>query len=170
MPRDGNETKKWYRRAAEGGYAKAQNSLGSGYQAEHRYTEALEWYQKAADQGDTVALNNLAYLYDLGLGTPQDRRRGFELYTKAANQGDPEAMLNIAVMYAAGQLGDEDLSEAYIWTLRASRYRTNCFADNHKLYDRVDGGIRYAEAHLSARQIESARRIADGWAPQASCP
>src|SRR5713226_4650971 len=87
VPRDGAETEKWYRRAADSGYADAQNSLGSIYQADHRYSDAVGWYQKAADQGHALALNNLAYLYDLGLGVTQDRRHAFELYMKAANRG-----------------------------------------------------------------------------------
>jgi tetratricopeptide (TPR) repeat protein len=169
VSRDGEEAKKWYRRAAEGGYADAQNSLGSISQAEHRYVDAIEWYQKAADQGHTIALNNLAYMYDLGLGTAQDRRRAFDLYMKAANQGEPEAMFNIAVVYAAGQLGNKDLSQSYIWTLRARRFRTNCFANNSKLNDRVEREIRYAEAHLSSDELEHARRMSADWSPQGTC-
>jgi tetratricopeptide (TPR) repeat protein len=165
VPRDGAEAEKWYRRAAESGYAKAQNSLGSAYQADRRYSEAVGWYQKAADQGDALALNNLAYMYDLGLGVTQDRRHAFELYTKAAGQGNPEAMLNIAVVYGAGQLGEKDLSQAYIWLLRAKRYRTNCFSHDAKLESRVDGGIRYAEDNLSSAEQARARSIAADWSP-----
>jgi hypothetical protein len=169
VPRDGTETEKWYRRAAESGYARAQNSLGSAYQADRRYSEAVGWYQKAADQGDALALNNLAYMYDLGLGVTQDRRHAFELYMKAANQGNPEAMFNIAVVYGAGQLGDKDLSQAYVWTLRAKRYRTNCFSRDAKLDSRVDGGIRYAEDNLSSAELAQARRIAADWSPAGAC-
>ena len=169
VPRDAAETEKWYRRAADSGYAEAQNSLGSTYQADRRYSEAVAWYQKAADQNHTLALNNLAYMYDLGLGVTQDRRHAFELYMKAADQGNPQAMFNIAVVYGAGQLGAEDLSQAYIWTLRAKRYRTNCFSRDAKLDRRVDGGIRYAEGKLSSAEQARARRIAADWSPAGVC-
>jgi TPR repeat protein len=169
VPRDGAETEKWYRRAAESGYAKAQNSLGSGYQADHRYSEALVWYQKAAHQGEPLALNNLAYLYDLGLGVKQDRQHAFDLYMKAADQGNPQAMFNIAVVYGAGQRGEPDLGQAYVWLLRAKRYRTNCFARDDKTDNRVDGSIRYAEGKLSSAEQERARRVAEDWSPKGAC-
>lgn len=169
VPSDGAEAEKWYRRSADSGYAEAQNSLGSAYQAEHRYSEAVGWYQKGADQGHALALNNLAYMYDLGLGVTQDRRHAFELYMNAANRGNPEAMFNIAVAYGAGQLGNEDLSQAYIWTLRASRYRRNCFRSNPKLDSRVNGAIRYSEGKLSSDEQERARRIAADWSPAGAC-
>jgi tetratricopeptide (TPR) repeat protein len=170
VPRDGAEAEKWYRRSAESGYAEAQNSLGSVYQAEHRYKDAVVWYQKAADQGHPLALNNLAYMYDLGLGLAQDRRRAFDLYTKAANQGNPQSMLNIAIVYGSGQIGDKDVEQAYIWLLRAKRYRTNCFAHDSQLDDgRVDRLIRYSEGKLSLKEQEQARRISADWSPAGKC-
>jgi len=99
-------------------------------------------------------------VYDLGLGVTQYRRHAFELYMKAANQGNPRAMFNIAVVYGAGQLDDKDLSQAYVWVLRANRYRTNCFSHDAKLESHVEGGIRYAEDNLSSAEQAQARRIA----------
>ena len=122
VPRDGAEAMKWYLRSAEAGYAEAQNSVGSGLQAEQRYEEARTWYERAAAQGHALAINNLGYLYDLGLGVKQDRQKGFELYSRAADLGWGEAMWNLANMYGAGQLGAKDLNMACVWTLRAVRF------------------------------------------------
>jgi hypothetical protein len=54
----------WFTKAAEQGYAPAQNSLGFCYEygdgVEKDLKKAVEWYTKAAEQGDARAQNNLA--------------------------------------------------------------------------------------------------------------
>ena len=49
------EAVKWYRLAAEQGYAKAQNNLGVRYEngegVLQDYAEAMKWYRLAAEQG-----------------------------------------------------------------------------------------------------------------------
>ena len=57
---------KWYRLAAEQGYADAQNNLGVCYHngkgvAKNRAT-AIRWYKKAAAQGNSTAQDNLRKL------------------------------------------------------------------------------------------------------------
>ena len=79
-PRSSENAMKYYLMAAEKGHADAQNSVGSALQAEEKYSEALVWFERAAAQGHALATNNLAFLYDLGRGVKQDRRKGFELY------------------------------------------------------------------------------------------
>lgn len=121
-PANAEEAEKWYRRAAETGSAEGQNGLGSGAQAKRRYEEARRWYELAAQQNHAMAIANLGALYDLGLGVPQDRKRGFDLYMRAADLGEPMAMWNLANMYGAGQLGAKDMVTACIWTRRALYY------------------------------------------------
>ncbi|MDR1828737.1 MAG: sel1 repeat family protein, partial [Methylobacteriaceae bacterium] len=62
----------WYRKAAEQGYAPAQNSLGymyiNGRGTIQDEREALVWFQKAANQGNAKGLGNLAAMYEKGLG------------------------------------------------------------------------------------------------------
>ncbi len=122
VTRNGNEALKWYLMAAEAGNAEAQNSVGSGYQAEKKYMLAYEWYEKAAKQNHALATNNLGYLHDLGLGVPQDRKKGYDLYLKSANLGWAEAMYNIGQMLGSGQLGEVDINEGCVWTSRALKY------------------------------------------------
>ena len=56
VPQDYAEAAKWYRKAAEQGYADAQNNLGmmyvNGQGVPQDYAEAAKWTRKAADQGD----------------------------------------------------------------------------------------------------------------------
>ena len=163
-PRDGNEAMKWYRMAAERGSAEAQNSVGSGLQAEKRYDEALPWYEKASAQGHALATNNMAYLYDLGLGVKQDRRKGFEIYSRAADLGWAEAMWNIANMYGAGQLGEKDLVSACVWSKRANKYAA---PHERQLQNHVSRVIPQLERMLSVEQLAACNQQSESWSPMA---
>ncbi|MDB2497155.1 sel1 repeat family protein, partial [Verrucomicrobiales bacterium] len=70
------EAVKWYRLAADQGYAIAQNSLGACYAngegVPKDYKEAVKWYRLAADQGYARAQYNLGWCYRKGNGVPQD--------------------------------------------------------------------------------------------------
>jgi len=161
-PRDSSEAMKWYRMAAERGHVEAQNSLGSILQADKRYADALPWYEKAAAQGHALATNSLAYLYDLGLGVPQDRKKGFELYSKAAEFGWAEAMWNLANMYGAGQIGQPDILMACVWSVKARRYAA---PNDKQLLSHVARVMPQLERMLSEEQLASCKRQAESWSP-----
>ena len=59
VPKDDTAAVKWFRKAAEGGDAKAQYELARAYATgegvRRDSTEALRWYRKAAEQGDADA-------------------------------------------------------------------------------------------------------------------
>lgn len=164
VTRDRVEAMKWYLRAAEAGYAEAQNSVGSGLQAEKRYEEARKWYERAAAQGHALATSNLGYLYDLGLGVEQDRHKGFELYSRAADLGWAEAMWNLANMYGAGQLGDKDLDMACVWTFRAVRFADP--RDKQRLAPvfRAAGSF---EQSFPRDRLSACKQKSDSWNPPA---
>jgi uncharacterized protein len=163
-PRDGKEAMKWYRMAAENGNAEAQNSFGSGLQAERRYAEALAWYEKASSQGHALATNNLAYLYDMGLGVKQDRLKGFELYAQAADLGSAEAMWNMANMYGSGQIGEKDMVAACVWSKRARKYAK---PGERQLQSHLNRVIPQLEQMLSAEQLDSCKQQLENWSPVA---
>jgi TPR repeat protein len=89
------EAVKWYRKAAEKGYADAQFSLGQCYRrgegVPQDYAEAVKWYRKAAEQGDAGAQYNLGVCYANGQGVPQNKAVGIKWMKKAAQQGDEYA-------------------------------------------------------------------------------
>src|SRR6516164_1063050 len=67
LPKDDGLALQWFRKAAEQGYADAQNNLGIGY-ALGRGTArddavAVEWFRKAANLGSAAAQNNLGTMY-----------------------------------------------------------------------------------------------------------
>jgi len=69
------EALKWYRLAAEQGYADAQYALGKAYDdgegVPQDYAEAVKWYRLAAERGQPDAQFNLGVMYAMGQGVPQ---------------------------------------------------------------------------------------------------
>ena len=78
---DKQEALKWYKRAAEGDLADAENELGVHYRdgdgIEQNYVQAAHWFRKAAEHapdlgGAGQGRNNLGNLYEEGHGIPKD--------------------------------------------------------------------------------------------------
>lgn len=87
---------KWYRLAAEGGYAVSQVNLGACYYNgscgfEVDYTEAVKWFRKAAEQGDDYAQYLMGRCYGNGKGVEQDDEEAFKWLRLAARQGNEQA-------------------------------------------------------------------------------
>ena len=70
------EAVRWFRKAAEQGYATAQHNLGSAYFRGRGVpaddAEALKWFRKAAAQGHAASQHNLGFAYFTGKGVPAD--------------------------------------------------------------------------------------------------
>ena len=52
------------------------------------YTKAAQWYQLAAKQNYSSAIQELGYMYEQGLGVPQDTKMALNLQRQAAGLGD----------------------------------------------------------------------------------
>ena len=87
---------KWYRAAAEQGYARAQLNLGVCYEngtgVEKDAKEALKWYYIAAEQWNAEAWYNLGRCYSNGIGVKRDRKNAKKWSRRAANHGYEPAM------------------------------------------------------------------------------
>lgn len=162
-PRSGDNAKKYYRMAADQGMAEAQNSLGSIFQAEKNYSEAKKWYELAAAQDHPMATNSLGYLYDLGLGLPQDRNKGFEIYSRAADLGWAESMWSLAIMYGGGQIGKPDLFTACTWAVRAKKYNIN---QSPKLTQILERALPAIQHDLSGKDWGKCYEQAEVWSPK----
>lgn len=92
-------------RAAEAGYAHAQNYLGFLFQEGNLLTadtdSATYWIRRAADAGDPRAAHNLAFML-LHQEQPQDST-AISYLTKAADAGLPQAITLLADLYAEGR-------------------------------------------------------------------
>lgn len=162
-PSSSEKAKKYYLMAANQGYAEAQNSIGSIFQAGKNYAEAKLWYERAAAQNHPWATTSLGYLYDIGLGVPQDRSKGFELYSRAANLGWADAMWNIANMYGAGQLGKTDLVLACVWVVRSQKFNQN---QNPRLALQLVRVLPELIKTLTNEEWASCQEQGDSWSPQ----
>jgi len=124
VPQDYTKAAKWYRKAAEQGYAPAQSNLGVMYEhgkgVPKDYTKAVEWYRKATEQGIAIAQFNLGVMYDNGKGVPKDYAEALKWYRKAAEQGNASAQYNLGCMYANGKGVPQDYTKAAEWYRKAA--------------------------------------------------
>lgn len=118
------EAVKWYRKAAEQGYAPAQDSLGDchhfGHGVDVDYVEAVKWYRKAAEQGYRFAQFSLGMCYHFGHGVDEDDIEAVKWYRKAAEQGFDYAQFWLGKCYYFGYGVDIDYIEAVKWYRKAA--------------------------------------------------
>ena len=113
-----------YRKAADQGYARAQNCLGWMYEGglgvEQDFTEALSWYLKAACQGFALSQSYVGLMYERGRAVRQDYAEALSWYLRAACQGCAPAQDNLGRVYEQGLGVTQDYTEALSWRLRAA--------------------------------------------------
>jgi len=89
VARDPVKAAEWYRKAAEQGFASAQNNLGLMYVAgsgvSQSAMQAFQWFRKAAEQGPADAQFNLAMAYFNGAGGEVDFVEAFKWFAIAAS-------------------------------------------------------------------------------------
>ena len=103
-PVNRTEAMRWYTRAAAAGDPGALTFLSGVAKDDGRYADAKTLLEEAAAQGYGRALLQLGYIYDRGLGVPQDRKRARKYFDQAAAKG-----YVFAKRFIAGQLlrGDD---------------------------------------------------------------
>jgi uncharacterized protein len=167
-PPDYAQAVRWYRAAADLGYAPAWTALGIhaelGYGVSRDRVQAAQWYRKAADQNDAEALDSLGKLYQNGAGVPRDLAEAARLFTRALEAGNQGAGCDLAYLYlqslAAPPDGIDRYVEAYKWydiVFNRCRNRERCPAGA------ADSGMQAAGQHLDPARIEMARKLAVAW-------
>ena len=118
------EAVKWYRLAAEQGYAAAQYNLGVSYDKGRGVpqddAEAVKWYRLAAEQGYARAQYNLGFRYATGQGVRQDYVQAYMWFDLAASR------------YSASEAEDRD-DAVHDRDLAASRMTPAQLAEAQKL-------------------------------------
>ena len=126
MPRNDREAVHWYRKAADQGFAGAQNNLANMYEQGHGvtqdYAEAAKWYQKAAEQENSNAQHSLGRMYLEGQGVPQDFLKAVKWFQKAAEKRHPMAFRDLGTMYWKGHGVSKDAVSAYMWWRLGAEY------------------------------------------------
>ena len=95
MPKSDAEAVRWYRRAAEQGFAEAQHNLGwmleEGIGVRQDQGESIRWYRLAAEGGLAKAQNSMGVFHVNGSGVPKDMAIAYSWFLLAAAQGEPSA-------------------------------------------------------------------------------
>ena len=114
-----NDAFRWYRLAAEQGYANAQNQLGDCYDTGEGVAEdkqqAAKWYFLAAEQGHASAQNQFGSCYYNGVGIAENKAEACKWYRKSAEQGHAGAQVNLGWCYDYGAGVAKDKAEAFKW-------------------------------------------------------
>jgi len=123
------ESFRYYREAAEQGYASAQYHLGLCYEygwgLEYgrnvkNETRAVEWWRKAAEQGHAGAQYMLGNSY-WSSSFARDMKLEAERYRKAAEQGDANAQYHLGICYSLGIGVSGSVSLAVEWYRKAAK-------------------------------------------------
>ena len=118
------EAVKWWRRAAERGYADAQFALGlcygKGEGVEKNFAEAVKWWRRAAEQNHAGAQFNLGLAHYKGDGVEKSHAEAVKLWLKAAEQGHAEAQFDLGHCFYDGDGTEKDLAKAAQWWLKAA--------------------------------------------------
>jgi TPR repeat protein len=87
LPRDLDQARAWYTRAAAQGYSSALYSLGYVCFTQGDGACAVEWWTRAARQDSADAMFSLGVLYDEGTAMPRDPVQAHMWYDLAAAAG-----------------------------------------------------------------------------------
>ena len=109
--------------------------------------------REKAEQGIPLAQSVLGYMYNEGIGVPQDYKESVKWYRKAAEQRFAEAQLNLGLMYVKGQgvLQDYVMAHMY-WSVAAVSGSKSAIK-----------GRDVIEGMMNRSQIEKAQKLAREW-------
>ena len=157
VTKNDREAERWVRKAAEQGYAEAQNAAGLAYArgdvVAKDAKEAVRWFRKAAEQGYAAAQTNLGWAYETGEGVAKDMREAVRWQRKAAEQGETQAQYDLSAAYSRGEGVIADMRESYIWAAIAK-------AGGHAGAAAVLDNSDYWRSGLSRSEIQSAQKEA----------
>ena len=117
IPQDTVEAVKWFRKAAEQGYAHAQYHLAwcynKGEGVEQNIGEAVKWFRKAAEQGSAFAQ------YELDV-SKNDKSAYEKQWQENAMRGSAEDKFKLGLRYNIGDGVNVDRTEAERWYFEAA--------------------------------------------------
>ena len=121
------EAAKWFRKAAEQGFAPAQYYLGMLYYSagfwgrgiEKDYAEALKWFLKAAEQENAAAQYFLMDMHIYGNGVKKNETEALKWLKKSAENGHVPAQYELGKRYVDGTGVASNHAEAAKWLEKA---------------------------------------------------
>jgi TPR repeat protein len=120
----------WMRKAADQGFAPAQDDLGYLYREfpelagdrdkSEFYAEAFRWSRLAAEQGNIIAIGDIGYCYMSGTGVARDYSEALKWLRRAADHDEKYAESHLGEMYKNGWGVPQDDVEAVKWFRRSA--------------------------------------------------
>ena len=133
------EAVRWYRLAAEQGFARGQKNLGTMYEfgrgVEQNHKEAVRWYRLAAEQGYAQGQTSLGVMYENGTGVDQSSREAVRWFQLAAEQDHARAQTYLGMSYESGEGVDQSLTKAIKWYRLAAKQGNESAIDRLKEID-----------------------------------
>jgi len=155
----------WHKKSAAQGYAEAEFSLGSLFQAivgnTQHSKESIKSFQKAAKLGHAGAQNSLAMHYLLGNGVNKNINKALHWYEEAGKNGNIHAIHNLGRIYAKGHAVKANYIEAYKW-LDLARFYT-LYSNNKRLKQSIRNEIEQITRVMTVQQINEAKSLAQHW-------
>ena len=137
------EAFKLYQKAADAGYANAQNRLGlcydKGLGVAPNKSKAALWFQKAALQGHGWGQHNYAFFLENGYGISKNVEEAARWYRKSAEQGIPDAQNRLGLCYDNGTGVPQDKAEAAGWYKKAAEAGNSAGQHTYALF--LENGI-----------------------------
>lgn len=84
------------------------------------YQTAFAEFMLLAEKGDATAQYTVGYMYNFGIGVPENDKTAVKWYTKAAEQGEAGAQFNLGNMYKNGHGVLENDKTAVKWYTKAA--------------------------------------------------
>lgn len=160
------EALRWFRKAAEQGYDKAQNILGTLYAIGYEiripdYAGALKRYRISERQKNG---NVEVQFYYGSYNIKQDYAEALKWFRKAAGQGCDNAQNNFGILYANGYGVEQDYAEALKWFRKAVEQGNGKAKSNLGDLYRYGHGVEqdYAEA-LKWYRKAAGQGVAAAW-------
>lgn len=119
ITKNDEEAVKWFTKAADQGFSKAQSNLAFRYLHGEGATQnvklAVNLFEKAAEQGIENAQHELGRCYFEGNGVKRDYKKAVECFSSAAKQGHSDAQLDLGYCYSYGKGIHKNIKKAFEW-------------------------------------------------------
>ena len=129
---DRSKWKYWLEKAAHGGLASAQESMGDHYSPDMllpakdaSFAKAIVWYKRAASQGKFIAQYRLGVIYHQGDAGGKKPVDAFHWFKSASDKGYGPAMLMAGQMSASGTGTIQDFASAARYYSEALNQRSS---------------------------------------------
>lgn len=130
-----------------------QDRFESGLAAKDRghYATALRAWLPLAESGNAQAQNNVGYMYEEGLGVPQNYLLAMNWYRQAADNELAQAQHNMGMLYYHGYGVAQNLEEAFRWFKMAANQE---LAESEYML-----GLAYEKGQGTSLNYSEARRL-----------